>query len=105
MYSIVQSSVDTVIPSSAPPLQVDDEAIVTPVPSAAEKPLEVPAQRLGPPPDAINPKVIHREERLEYRDAKGNVLNLDQVEELKGKVKFEVGTSYLYTANVSLTLT
>jgi dolichyl-phosphate-mannose-protein mannosyltransferase len=57
--------------------------------------VEVPPQRLGPaPPEVVagGQQVIHREEKIEYRDAQGNILKPDQVEELKGKVKFEVRT-------------
>jgi len=88
-YSSGASSVNSVIPSSAPPLQVNDEAIVTPVPSPGN-PIEVPPQRVGPPPVFGDQQVIHREEKLEYRDAQGNVLSPEQVEELRQKdVKFE----------------
>jgi hypothetical protein len=59
-------------------------------PRAAEEPLHIPAKRAPIPPQVLDGKVIHREERVEYRDAAGNVLKPEQVEELKGKVKFEV---------------
>jgi dolichyl-phosphate-mannose-protein mannosyltransferase len=35
-------------------------------------------------------QVVNREQRVEYRDEKGNILNEAQVKELKGKAKFEV---------------
>jgi dolichyl-phosphate-mannose-protein mannosyltransferase len=91
MYALVPSSVDTVIPSSSPAIKPNDDAIVTPVP--VEQAIRVPPERLGPPPpENVQPKVIHREERVEYRDAQGNILDDVQVEELKGKVKFEVSS-------------
>lgn len=84
-------SVNTLIPSSAPPVKLNDDAIVTPVPAAAYTPAAaVPAERLGPDPVLNKGQVVHREERVEYRDAQGNILNEEQVKDLKGKVKFEV---------------
>ncbi|KAK2612600.1 Dolichyl-phosphate-mannose--protein mannosyltransferase 1 [Conoideocrella luteorostrata] len=40
-------------------------------------------------PTPAAPKVLSQEEKIEYRDQDGNLLNEDQVKELKGKVKFE----------------
>jgi dolichyl-phosphate-mannose-protein mannosyltransferase len=33
--------------------------------------------------------IVHREERIEYRDEHGNILNEDQIKELSGKVSFQ----------------
>jgi len=87
--NLPSSSANSIIPTSPPSAQPNDDAIVTP-----GKPVEVPPQRLGPPPPEVvaaggQQQVIHREEKIEYRDAQGNILNPEQVEELKGKVKFE----------------
>ena len=88
------TSINTVVPSSAQPTKANDDAIVTPIPSPADTPIEVPPVRVGPGPGQNQGgQVVHREERIEYRDAQGNILNDEQVKELKGKVKFEVGFS------------
>lgn len=92
-YERLPSSVDTVIPTSSPPANIQPHESVTPkIAAAPVEPLVLPAQNQRPPipPQVIDGKVIHREERVEYRDAAGNVLKPEQVEELKGKVKFEV---------------
>jgi dolichyl-phosphate-mannose-protein mannosyltransferase len=38
---------------------------------------------------SASPKRVRREERIEYRDPNGNILDEEQVESLKGKVRFE----------------
>jgi dolichyl-phosphate-mannose-protein mannosyltransferase len=97
MYQYLPSTVDSIVPSSAAPLaQQSDDAAVTPNTSSVKSDpiVQIPAQKPGVPPlDQINPKVVHREERVEYRDAEGNILNAEQVEALKGKVNFEVHSS------------
>lgn len=40
-------------------------------------------------PQAAQPKVVSKEETIEYRDQDGNLLNEEQVAALEGKVKFE----------------
>jgi dolichyl-phosphate-mannose-protein mannosyltransferase len=35
------------------------------------------------------PRVVSKEEKVEYRDQHGNILNAEQVKELEGKVEFE----------------
>jgi len=58
-------------------------------------------QQPPPPPQQQPPRpkgpedfpkgvIVDKAERVEYRDAKGNRLNKEQVEALKGKVNFEV---------------
>ncbi|KAL3956981.1 protein mannosyltransferase 1 [Purpureocillium lilacinum] len=44
------------------------------------------AKPSSPPPE---PKVVSKEERIEYRDQDGNILNEEQVKELEGKVEFK----------------
>ena len=58
---------------------------------------EVPAagQKKPPPAEHVTPQAsvdqasIHREEKIEYRDQDGNLLNEEQVAELEGKVSFQ----------------
>jgi hypothetical protein len=57
---------------------------------ASETPGQVSPALAQPPPQVFDQQVIQREERIEYRDADGNVLDDDDVELLKGKVSFEV---------------
>lgn len=82
-YALDPTTVDSSIPSSAPP-KVDEnsEALVTPQVASQPPVAPVVGQEGG--------KVINREEKVEYRDEQGNLLNDEQVAELKGKVSFEV---------------
>ena len=40
-------------------------------------------------PQAEEPRIIGREEKIEYRDQDGNLLNEEQVQALEGKVEFQ----------------
>lgn len=42
-----------------------------------------------PPAGIPGQKILSREERVEYRDQDGNLLNEEQVKELEGKVEFK----------------
>jgi len=42
----------------------------------------------APPPEAIG-KILSKEEKVEYRDEAGNILNAEQVKALEGKVSFK----------------
>jgi dolichyl-phosphate-mannose-protein mannosyltransferase len=84
-YANAPSSVDSHIPASAAPAggnpeQPKNDAQVTP---QAEKAPQAFAGDDGP-------RVVGREEKVEYRDEHGNLLNDEQVAELKGKVEFQV---------------
>jgi dolichyl-phosphate-mannose-protein mannosyltransferase len=54
---------------------------------------EAPAEpAVSPPPEAPLPagqQIVKREEKVEYRDQDGNLLNEEQVKELEGKVSFK----------------
>jgi dolichyl-phosphate-mannose-protein mannosyltransferase len=54
---------------------------------------EAPAEPVvSPPPEAPLPagqQIVKREEKVEYRDQDGNLLNEEQVKELEGKVSFK----------------
>lgn len=41
------------------------------------------------PQASVDPSSLHREEKVEYRDQDGNILNEEQVSELEGKVSFQ----------------
>jgi dolichyl-phosphate-mannose-protein mannosyltransferase len=83
-YDSLPSSVQHSIPSSGSPKPEEpkNDAHVTP-------------QQNQPPVAPIDGqvpqgRVINREEKVEYRDENGNLLNDEQVESLKGKVSFQV---------------
>ena len=76
-YKLHVPSVDTSIPvsSAAPVVPPVEEANVTPNKAA--------------PVNVGEGRVIHREEKVEYHDEHGNVLNEEQVNKLRGKVSFQ----------------
>lgn len=55
-------------------------------PSAGEVKNEQPAAGVSEKP---GPKVVSKDEKVEYRDQDGNLLNEEQVKELQGKVEFK----------------
>ncbi|KAK4215822.1 glycosyltransferase [Rhypophila decipiens] len=66
---------------NAPPAQV-------PIVQEQQPPVEEqPAVSGAPPP--VGQKILSREERVEYRDQNGNLLNEEQVKALEGKVEFK----------------
>lgn len=90
-YDRAPSVVDSHIPASAAPAQGQleqpkNDAQVTP---QGDNPLPPPPSQAAAP-DAQGGHVIGREEKVEYRDEFGNLLNDEQVAELKGKVSFQV---------------
>lgn len=60
-------------------------------PAAVQVPKEdTPADMSGAPiPPQGAPEVINKQEKIEFRDQDGNLLDEAQVEELKGKVEFQ----------------
>lgn len=50
---------------------------------------KAPADISGAPEAPKGAKVLKKEEKLEYRDQDGNLLNEEQVKELEGKVEFQ----------------
>ena len=100
------TSIDNVQKTSSP-LEATDAAAVPPPDSEAQKPIipevisEAPAEPIvsappepvvSPPPELPLPpgqSVVKREEKVEYRDQDGNILNEAQVKELEGKVSFK----------------
>jgi dolichyl-phosphate-mannose-protein mannosyltransferase len=79
--------------AQAPPPKVNPVAAgeqqKVPVP---EPPKNEPAISGAPEPPAAGipgQKILSREERVEYRDQDGNLLNEEQVKELEGKVEFK----------------
>lgn len=52
----------------------------------AQQPEPVISQAAAVPPE---PKVVSKEEKIEYRDQDGNLLNDEQVKALEGKVEFK----------------
>ncbi|TPX14933.1 uncharacterized protein E0L32_005042 [Thyridium curvatum] len=96
----VSSSAEPTPEVSAPPQQQDQQAVAPPVGEpAAQVPIaddkaaqQAPGQQAAgisgaPPPP--NQRILSREERVEYRDQNGNLLNEEQVKELEGKVEFK----------------
>jgi dolichyl-phosphate-mannose-protein mannosyltransferase len=87
----VHKTSSTLEPSSAPePAQP---------PAGEQKPIvvdrgqmsEAPAALVSPPPKApaAGHRVVSREEKVEYRDQDGNLLDPEQVKALEGKVSFK----------------
>ena len=74
-YSFDVPSVESTIPASSP----------VPVPPPADDANVTPGVNAPLPSGGI----VHREEKIEYRDEHGNLLNEEQVKELSGKVSFE----------------
>lgn len=54
-----------------------------------EKQEPVVKEAISGAPPAVEQKVIHKEEQIEYRDQEGNLLNDEQVAALEGKVEFQ----------------
>lgn len=50
---------------------------------------EAPPALVSPPPVAASHSVLSREEKVEYRDQDGNLLDPEQVKSLEGKVSFK----------------
>lgn len=50
---------------------------------------EAPAAIVSPPPVVQSHSVVSREEKVEYRDQDGNLLDPDHVKSLEGKVSFK----------------
>lgn len=70
--------------------------IAVPPPQGEQKPLvqqdqhisEAPAL-VSPPPNVLGHSIVSREEKVEYRDQDGNLLDPEQVKALEGKVSFK----------------
>ncbi|KAF1980925.1 glycosyltransferase family 39 protein [Aulographum hederae CBS 113979] len=58
-------------------------------PNEQPPPEQVTPQAEAPPQDIPGGQIIGREEKIEYRDENGNLLNEEQVKELEGKVSFK----------------
>ena len=80
------------VPSSAAPPPAVAPAVAPPVVNEQPKnDAEVSEAAVSPPPEGIpqDLPVVSKEERIEYRDENGRVLNDDEVAELAGKVSFK----------------
>jgi dolichyl-phosphate-mannose-protein mannosyltransferase len=76
----------SVTPDAAKPVQPNNQAKE----AAAQSPKgELPADISGAPAVPQGARVLRKEEKLEYRDQDGNLLNEEQVKELEGKVEFQ----------------
>jgi dolichyl-phosphate-mannose-protein mannosyltransferase len=81
-------------PSGAPAPPPEQAAAVAQKPIVQEEKAnmsEPPAGLVSPPPEKLAPghSVISREEKVEYRDQDGNLLDPEQVKSLEGKVSFK----------------
>ena len=74
-------------PPSSAAAQNTGEPAVPPVANqpGAQKPSSDPSVTPQPPPDD---SILNREERVEYRDQDGNLINEEQLKSLEGKVSF-----------------
>jgi dolichyl-phosphate-mannose-protein mannosyltransferase len=77
MTEVASSSVASIPSSPAPAGEAEQQK-----PVAQDSNQAVVSEKPGP-------QVISQEERVEYRDQDGNLLNEEQIKELQGKVKFE----------------
>lgn len=50
---------------------------------------DAPPEVVSPPPVAQSQSIVSREEKVEYRDQDGNLLDPEQVKSLEGKVSFK----------------
>lgn len=83
-YSISESSTAAAAASTAAAkeVKIDNNQ------DKAQKPIVAEADVSGKPA-AQEPRVVAQEERVEYRDQNGNILDPEQVKELEGKVEFK----------------
>jgi len=81
----VQTSTPSAPPKAEAPVAANNNAQVPIVENQAEQPKE---QVSGAPVVAGQP-IVHTEERVEYRDQDGNLLDEEQVKALEGKVEFK----------------
>ncbi|KAJ4298433.1 Dolichyl-phosphate-mannose--protein mannosyltransferase 1 [Collariella sp. IMI 366227] len=72
-------------PAQQPPVAGGEQGQVPIVDAAAQQ--EKP--EVSGAPAAADPRSVHTEERVEYRDQDGNLLNDEQVKALEGKVEFK----------------
>lgn len=95
-YSSSQQSVNANVDQTSAPL-VPTSAPAPPPPADAQKPLvQEPAAVMSEAPPLLSAaplpagqSVISREEKIEYRDQDGNLLDPEQVKALEGKVSFK----------------
>ena len=92
MEQTAQQSVDAQAPPPQVPVVDDKPAQVPIVGDQAQQQQQHPGEGAAgisgaPPPPGQ--RILSREERVEYRDQDGNLLNDEQVEQLKGKVEFK----------------
>lgn len=74
------------IPTDAPVPQAGGDAAQKPLQQQQENISDAPAALVSPPPKH---SVVSREEKVEYRDQDGNLLDPEQVKALEGKVSFK----------------
>ncbi|KAK3943923.1 glycosyltransferase [Diplogelasinospora grovesii] len=83
-----QQSVNSQPPPADPALAGGNQGQAQPQ-QPQQQPMEaIPAGISGAPPPA-GQRILSREERVEYRDQDGNILNEEQVKALEGKVEFK----------------
>ena len=99
-YTLEQPSVDSSIPSSPAPVAQDPKSDAHVTPQADKQPPAAPIVPAGAKEDG---RIIHREEKVEYRDEHGRILNEEQVAELKGKVSFQVSPNLHFPSYTALT--
>lgn len=79
--------------AQAPPPKVnpaaDGKKEQVPAPEAPKNEPAISGAPQAPPAGIPGQKILSREERVEYRDQDGNLLNEEQVKELQGKVEFK----------------
>lgn len=87
-------------PAAASPTSTSKPSVNVQAPAPAENPVaageqakapavEQPKEKVSGAPAAGEQRVVHTEERVEYRDQDGNLLDMEQVKALEGKVEFK----------------
>jgi dolichyl-phosphate-mannose-protein mannosyltransferase len=75
--------------SAAPAIPAAQGGQQAQVPIGGAEPQEAGEPGISGAPLPAGHQILSREERVEYRDQHGNLLNEEQVEALKGKVEFK----------------
>lgn len=79
------------VPTDAPVAQVGGQAAQQPLLQDRQGISEAPAAVVSAPPVALpaGQSILSKEEKVEYRDQDGNLLDAEQVKSLEGKVSFK----------------
>ncbi|PHH75845.1 hypothetical protein CDD82_4244 [Ophiocordyceps australis] len=83
-YALQQAS-----DSASPAATSTSQAAIVEKQKPAADPPRVDTALVSPPSAPQEPRILSQQEKVEYRDQEGNLLNDEQVKELEGKVEFQ----------------